>query len=226
MTDPVRRAALFATAAVMIALRAGPARAGDVVGEIHLPGAPTEHLSANPYPGRVGAASRPAGESGSASELADAVVYIESLDPPFPYEPPTGAAMAQRGQAFVPRVLPIMIHQIVAFPNDDPIYHNVFSYSPCCRFDLGRYPRGKSKSVTFDETGIVRVFCEIHSNMAGFVLVLQNPCFTKPGLDGHYRITSVPPGIHTLVFWHPEIGRRSWPVTVPADSTVTFDLGL
>lgn len=110
--------------------------------------------------------------------------------------------MAQEGETFLPHVLPIPVGSTVEFPNLDPIFHNVFSLSAPKTFDLGRYPQGDTKSVTFDQTGLVPVFCHIHSDMSAIIMVLDNPYFAVPAADRHYRIANIPPGTHTLVAWH------------------------
>jgi hypothetical protein len=112
--------------------------------------------------------------------------------------------MAQRDTAFVPAVVVVRAGGSVAFPNGDPFFHNVFSYSSAQRFDLGRYPQGESKSVSFPEPGIVEVFCEVHEFMRAAVLVTENPFHALVTADGTFRITGVPAGEHTIVFWHPD----------------------
>ena len=130
------------------------------------------------------------------------VVYLETA-PQGAFEPrPTSpAVMDQKDETFVPYVLPILVGTTVSFLNSDPIYHNVFSLSKPRRFDLGRYPQGKSRSVRFDRPGIVRVFCEIHSHMSAFILVFSHRYFAPTDADGRYRIDAVPPGSYELVVW-------------------------
>ncbi len=115
--------------------------------------------------------------------------------------PPT---MTQHDTTFVPSVVVVRVGGTVAFPNGDPFFHNVFSYSSAKRFDLGRYPKGESKSVTFPEAGIVEVFCEVHEFMRGAILVAENPYYAIVGADGSFRIPGVPPGTYTIAFWHPD----------------------
>src|SRR5256885_13468033 len=104
--------------------------------------------------------------------------------------------MAPRENAFTPPVLPIMQGTTVEFPNDDPIFHNVFSLSKTKPFDLGLYKRGTNKSVTFDQPGLVKVYCNIHEKMIGYIAVLENPYFTLTDKEGKFKIADVPPGKH------------------------------
>ncbi len=110
--------------------------------------------------------------------------------------------MDQRNETFLPHVLAIDAGTVVDFPNNDTTYHNVFSLSKTRKFDLGRYARGKSKSIRFERPGIVRVFCDIHSHMSAFVLVFSHPYYAKAEADGRYRIDNVPPGTYTVSAWH------------------------
>jgi len=118
--------------------------------------------------------------------------------------------MKQIDQEFVPHLLPILVGTTVDFPNMDPVFHNVFSYSKTKKFDLGRYSKGSSKSVTFDKPGVVKVFCEIHSSMLAHILVLEQPYFTMTERDGSFRLSEVPPGEYELHIWQensPEVVR-------------------
>ena len=79
---------------------------------------------------------------------------------------------------------------------------NSGSYSKAKRFDLGRYPKDDSRSVTFDRPGVVRVYCDIHSHMSATILVLKHPYFTSPDDAGAYAIPRVPPGKYRVIFWY------------------------
>ncbi len=122
--------------------------------------------------------------------------------------------MDQRNETFVPHVLAITTGTVVDFPNSDRIYHNVFSLSQPARFDLGRYAAGHSKSVRFDQPGIVRVFCDIHSHMNAFILVFSHPFFAVTDDEGRYRIDNVPPGTYSVVAWNEGVVVGATPVTV------------
>ncbi len=138
--------------------------------------------------------------------------------PPLP--PDRDPVMMQHDTAFVPSTLAIPVGTTVSFPNDDPFFHNVFSYSRTKRFDLGRYPKGTAKEVTFDEPGIVKVYCEVHNFMRAVIVVTENPFSSVVAEDGSFRIDGVPPGTYTLVIWHADLGEVEQSVVVPADGAV------
>jgi plastocyanin len=155
------------------------------------------------------------------------VVYLEAAPRgAFERVEPGRAVMNQRNETFVPHLLAIRTGTVVDFPNSDPFYHNVFSLSKANRFDLGRYPSGKLKSVQFTQPGIVRVFCEIHSHMNAYILVFSHPFFAVTDDAGRYRIDDVPPGAYSVIAWNE--GRASDPkgVTVPSGSATELDFEL
>lgn len=159
------------------------------------------------------------------SPLANLVLYLDSV--PLPAgEPALGgsAVMRQQGERFVPHVLPVLVGTTVQFPNDDPIYHNVFSLSRARTFDLGRYPQGQFKTVRFQLPGVVQVFCHIHADMSGFILVLDNPYFTVPDATGRYSLKDVPPGEYRLVAWHERIRPVTTAVRIESGSATRVDL--
>jgi len=152
------------------------------------------------------------------------VVYLDSAPREAFAELQRGRArMDQRNEQFLPRVLAITVGTTVDFPNSDKTFHNVFSLSPVRRFNLGRFPPGRTGSVRFDRPGIVPVFCDIHSHMSAYVLVFNHRFFALSDDAGRYEIAGVPAGSYTLKVWS-ELGtapaRR---VAVREDGTVEAD---
>ena len=151
-----------------------------------------------------------------APEPRRAVVYLETAPiGAFEEDEPPRMRMDQRNETFIPHLLAVPAGTVVDFPNNDRTYHNVFSLSKAKRFDLGRYARGRSKSVRFDTAGIVRVFCDIHSHMSAFVLVFGHPFFATADADGRYRIDNIPPGTYNVVAWYEGQSRDTRPVVIP-----------
>jgi plastocyanin len=133
-----------------------------------------------------------------------------------PRQRATTPALRQHDERFSPHVLPILAGTTVEFPNDDDVFHNVFSLSSARTFDLGRYARGSSRSVNFPNTGVVQVFCHIHADMSGIILVLDNPLFIVPDPTGRFVLDGVPPGSYQLVAWHERIKPVFTPVRIDA----------
>jgi plastocyanin len=137
------------------------------------------------------------------------------------------AVMVQREMKFVPRVLPVVVGTTVEFPNHDTSWHNVFSKSEAKDFDLGLYPPGKSRSVNFDKPGVVRLLCNVHPAMEGFVVVVEHPFFSGTDSRGNYRIDGVPLGKYRLRVWHPQLGTTEAEVQLVREGQVLdvdFDL--
>ena len=141
-------------------------------------------------------------ESGQpVAAVANAVVYYEPASGARPAVPRSAEVTTQR-KRFSPRVLPVSVGSVVRFPNQDPIFHNVFSVSPGNRFDLGRYQEGRGKSQKFMTPGLVRVYCNVHHSMAAYVLVLDTPYYTTSDAQGRFTLTGLPAGRGTLTVWH------------------------
>src|SRR5262245_43641444 len=180
----------------------------------------------NAYPGRAG--SMPGMHAPARGRASDAVVYVAHIsataESTLALTRTARPRLAQKNEAFVPRVVPVAVGSAVDFPNLDPIYHNVFSLSPCKRFDLGKYREGRSKTVVFGRRGLVKVYCDIHSEMEAFVLVLPHRAFAQPGPDGAFELPDLPPGRYELRVWHPDLPEIAREVVVPASGDLRVDL--
>lgn len=142
-------------------------------------------------------------------------------------EPPAAPPrIAQQDTTFRPPVLIVPVGGTVEFPNEDPFFHNVFSFSRAKRFDLGRYPEGESKSVVFDEPGVVEVYCEVHKWMRAAVVVVENPFHATVAEDGRFRIDGVPAGRHRLTVWEFDHGQATVEVEVPSDGVARVEVTL
>jgi plastocyanin len=158
---------------------------------------------------------------GKGARGAGQVVYVAEV-PGRSFSPPQKPVeLEQRGQAFVPHVLPILRGTTVRFPNNDRIRHNVFSPAGPRPFNFGIYPPGSVKEMTFDQLGVVMLLCNIHENMSAFILVLQNPYFALVGDDGRFNL-ELPDGSYSLVLWTEGRPPETRKVTVRGDVQVDF----
>lgn len=147
----------------------------------------------------------PAGQLARSADPSDVVVYVTGFSQPAPSEVPR---IAQKNKTFIPSVLPIVLGQTVEFTNEDNILHNVFSTSKARTFDLGKPRVGESRRVTFDRTGVVDIYCDIHEQMATTILVLPNRAFALVQPDGKFVLRGIPVGRHNVYAWN----QRSDPV--------------
>ncbi len=117
-------------------------------------------------------------------------------------EPLAGAKINQKNVRFVPHLLIVTKGSKVEFPNSDTVYHNVFAQFQAKKFDLGLYPKGTSKSVVFDKTGIVSVMCNIHAEMSAYVVIVDTPYYAITDRQGRYTISGVRAGTYVATVWH------------------------
>jgi plastocyanin len=196
---------------------------GAVIGRVHVVSHPARRLAtAGVYPGRIVGIQ---GERDT-SELDNVIVFVNStarVD-----APPRRATIRQINEEFIPHVVAVTAGSTVEFPNDDLIFHNVFSLSRAATFDLGRYPRNASKARTFTKPGVVKVFCHLHSHMSAIVRVFPHPYFASPDRDGRFTIPDVPAGRVEVTAWHERAGEVTHTATITAGGSteLTFSLPL
>lgn len=160
-------------------------------------------------------------------DASNAVVWIEGAGGGSSHAPAAGLMKSEQ-KRFTPRVVLVRPNATVQFPNADSIYHNAFSVSGANRFDLGLYRSGASREKKFEEPGLVRVYCNIHPQMIGFVMVVDSGFAAVTGPDGAFRFDGVPHGTLVVKAWHEESGETQTPVTVSgapgAPLTITLDV--
>jgi len=164
-------------------------------------------------------------EGASLDRAGPVVVYLEGVDGPLP--PPARTRtleIKQKDAAFAPPFLAIAAGETVVMPNDDVIFHNVFSYSTPNDFDLGLYPRGESRAKTFQYPGVVRIYCSIHESMNATIFVAPSSYFAVVGTTGAFTIRDVPPGRYRLRTWNRRLPPASQLVDVGASPVVVAEL--
>ena len=191
-----RRLQILALGVVSLLL-SGPAFAGTIKGKVTIPRART---------------------------LADIVVYVEKAPGQFPPSK-QHTIVNQKNLTFVPRITPVVLGTTVDFLNSDQVMHNVFTPDKCAdKFNLGTWPKGEVRSFTFDKLGCSPVLlCNVHPEMEGFIVVLQNPYAAVTDKSGLYTIPNVPEGKYTIKVWNRKFLDVAQEVTVPKDVTAACD---
>lgn len=153
-----------------------------------------------------------------------AVIYLEGSFAEG--KAPAEAEMRQKDLAFVPALLPVQRGTRVVFPNLDDTYHNIFSFSPPKRFDLGRYRSDETPipSVVFDRAGLVTLRCDIHKHMRALILVLETPHFVVSDGEGKFRLSGLPAGRYTLKAWLNSKKTLERPVELSSGATLRVNL--
>lgn len=169
--------------------------------------------------GRLRIVNRPGDD---AQELTDAVVWLETVRrsattaPPASDVTPSGGSILMKGREFLPHVRVVRSGGAVAFPNDDPFSHNVFSNTSFGAFDLGLYRHGDTRAASFERTGVYPIYCNIHHRMVSFVVAVPTPWSAQPAADGRFTLRDVPAGSYVLHVWHKSAGETRRPLVVEA----------
>jgi plastocyanin len=205
LNDRVLRAVVRAAATVVCAVLPATAVAqGNVTGRITLterPGEPT-------------------------SDIQNAVIYLVRMDSASARPRAVRTEIAMKGRAFEPRVRVVTIGSRVAFPNQDPFSHNIFSTTTGAVFDLGLYPSGRSKDAPFRRAGAFPVYCNIHPRMTSYVVVAPTPWYTQVGNDGRWTIAGVPAGRYQAHVWHERAAEKVLDIEVGPSGRAAVDVEL
>ena len=177
----------------LLCLTAAPVFGADLSGTVQVSGRPTQY----------------------------AVVWLEASGASSS-APEQKAVLDQRNLQFSPHVLVVRVGTTVEFPNNDKVFHNVFSFRDGKKFDLGMYPKGAVKRIPFDRPGLARLFCNIHPNMAAYIMAVDTPYFAVSDDKGAFTIAGVPPGTYTYHAWRP--GAQPLTGSVAVDGRTPFEI--
>jgi len=156
------------------------------------------------------------------------VVYVDAIaGKTFP-APSAKPVMDQKGLVFTPHVMVVQQGTTVEFLNSDTVQHNVFwpsiSGNKKLGHNLGTWPKGEKKSFKFDDPGVVSLLCNVHPEMAGYIVVSPTPYFAETDANGNFKIENVPDGKYNVVAWHEGTKTQTKPVDVAGTGKVEFSL--
>jgi len=168
----------------------------------------------------------------------DILVYVVKAPPVQEDLSKTKFIMDQQNLTFNPHILPVPVGATVHFPNNDKVDHNIFSLSRTKKFNLGSYKPGESKTVMFDKPGIVELRCDVHAEMAAYIMVLKNPYFAVTDDQGRFEIPDskqleqsgikgikdLPEGNYILKIWHEKLKTQKQKITIPKNGDVTVEI--
>jgi hypothetical protein len=168
------------------------------------------------------------GPDHKSSPAPQAVVWIPDTAPkPGALEPPSALPrIASKSKRFNPRISAVPVGATVDFPNLDGIFHNVFSLSPGAKFDLGLYRNGATRTMTFDNPGLVRIYCNIHPQMAAYLMVIDGKIWAQTSGDGRAVLANVPAGRVGVRAWDEKGGDYQGTVDIAAGKTTSLAIAL
>jgi plastocyanin len=155
-------------------------------------------------------------EDETTQDLATGVIYLEAAGGANAPVREVATEIAMHDKAYVPHIRIVPVGSTVAFPNQDPFRHNVFSSSSGGPFDLGLTPRGRAAQNVFARPGVYAIYCNIHATMSAFVVAVTTPYFGQPDADGSFSFAAVPAGRYVLHAWHERGGETTQTFDVPA----------
>jgi len=163
----------------------------------------------------------------SLADVGPLIVFLDAVEGKLRVDPPKDTPkISQREAKFSPDFLVIAAGQTVEMPNDDKIVHNVFSFSKPNDFDLGLYPKGEQKKVTFLHPGVVDLFCSIHSKMNATIFVAPSPYYSQADAEGAFEIRGVPPGRYRLKTWNRKLPAAGVEIAVAAGKPTRLNVDI
>jgi plastocyanin len=167
--------------------------------------------------------------SGKVSGVSgESVVYVDVVQGKTFPAPTAHPLIDQKGLMFTPHITVIQVGTTVDFQNSDSVAHNVFWTSvggnKKLTHNLGTWPKGEKRSFKFDNPGAVPLLCNVHPEMAGYIIVAPTPYFAITDKSGEYKIENVSDGSYTVAAWHEGAKNQSKPVTVAGDTKADFTL--
>ena len=154
-----------------------------------------------PPPPQVGSLTGTLQIDGKPLSGAYGLITLEPANGKWKPRAPKRHVMAQRNREFNPRVMALSVGSTVAFPNFDNFFHNVFSTSPLSPFDLGIYKTGEAREFKFEKEGIIRIGCNLHANMNGYLVVVSAPSYVVTDEQGKFKFNRLAPGKYKLKAW-------------------------
>jgi plastocyanin len=194
------RAAFCAAVVALSNVCSWPGAGAEIAGKIVLQKSVRRTtVTAAVYNLRTGVAEHLPPEPRSTNQFERVAVWLESDG--VESVAPITKTIEQRNHRFEPQLVIVPKGSTVEFPNLDLVFHNIFSLSAARPFDLGYYPKGQSRQITFPRNGVVQVYCHVHSNMYAAIVVVSSRWATQPSSDGSFEWPDVPPGKYRLMAW-------------------------
>ena len=154
--------------------------------------------------------------------VVNAVVYLQTAPPTSkPAAPAAAVQMDQKQCAFVPRVVVVPAGGTIDFLNSDRLLHNLHSRSKENDSFNKTQPKGRTIPIVFSKPEIVRIDCDLHSWMRGWVVVAAHPFYAVTNERGEFTLSGVPAGTYTVEAWQESLGVESKSVTVTDRGTAS-----
>ena len=158
--------------------------------------------------------------------IKDAVVSIKGLKGNNNQSLPKNAVIDQKNKTILPHVLPIPVGTAVTFKSSDPFVHRIISNSEAKRLRMEFAYEGATMDMTFEEPGIVELWCDDHKRMQAWILVMETPFFATTDENGYFTIPALPAGRYTVEIWHEVLGSQSKEIDLKEGENAKVDFRL
>ena len=111
--------------------------------------------------------------------------------------------VSQKDLKFHPFLTIVPVGADVSFPNLDPTKHHVYSFSAAKKFELRLFAKDQSRTVHFEKAGVVALGCNIHDQMAAFIVVTDSAWTARTNAQGVAQFADAPNAPGRVVVWHP-----------------------
>jgi hypothetical protein len=173
-----------------------------------------------------GAREEPVMQIGPNQSVQNAVVYLSQVAKGKAWPAAKTPEIDNVKCRFVPEIQVIRAGNLDVV-NTDPMLHNTHGYyGKRTAFNLALPNQGQRIPVELPRAGVVRIDCDAHGWMEGWIYVADNPYYAVTGADGKFTIADVPPGSYTLVAFQPFIGPVQQSVTVAAGKPTPLTIEL
>jgi plastocyanin len=136
------------------------------------------------------------------------------------------ARLIQRQCMFVPHVALIPVGKRFKLVNEDKLLHNLRTLSKenvALNIAHPKFKKTLRIKKKFKKPEIMRIKCDIHSWMDGWIIAIAHPYYVVSKKSGRFTLKNVPPGAYKLRAWHEILGEQVQTVTVPAGGEVKAD---
>ncbi|MCG8605579.1 carboxypeptidase regulatory-like domain-containing protein [bacterium] len=131
----------------------------------------------------------------------------------------------QKGCTFLPHITVLPAGAECTILNSDGVLHNIHTYSEKNKpVNVAQPGFKKRMTQTFSEPETIRVACDVHNWMGGYIVVIGHPYYAVTDASGNFELSDVPAGTYTVEYWQEKLGKQTAEITVTAGAAAEANL--